>query len=184
MRAILAFCAVVFSFNVYAQNVETVETKDKIYPVPKDVNFTIEKTEFTDSELRILKNLEAKRIELERKAQVLLVREKLIDLSEQKLLTKIARLEKLEQSIKELLKDVSKQEEKRLSDLAIVYSEMKPKLAAERLNVLDEITVYEILKRMNFKKAAKILESMKVERVTVISQMLAEKSMLPIVEKK
>jgi hypothetical protein len=37
---------------------------------------------------------------------------------------------------------------------------------------------------MNFKKSAKILESMKVEKVTVISQMLAEKSMLPIVENK
>jgi flagellar motility protein MotE (MotC chaperone) len=167
----------------YAQEVKPAETKveDKVYPTPANATFKIQKKDFSENEVMILQSLEAKRVELERKAQVLMVREKLIDLSEIKLQDKITKLETLERSIKDLLGEVSKKEEKRLSDLAIVYSEMKPALAAERLNILDEITVYGILKRMNFKKSAKILEKMNIQKVKVISRMLAEKTLLPVV---
>lgn len=164
---------------VLAQDVEEIAVKDRVYPTPKDVKFEVRKKEFSKNEIMLLQNLEAKRIEIERKAQVLMVREKLIDLSELKLQEKIQKLEKLEVSIKKLLEEVSKGEEKRLQDLAVVYAEMKPALAAERLNILDEITVYGILKRMNFKKSAKILEKMNIEKVKVISKMLAEKKLLP-----
>lgn len=183
MRILLVMLMLLSATSVNAQNIENAEVKDKIYPVPKDITFTIEKKDFSENELMLLQSLESKRVELERKAQVLVVREKLIDLSEQKLLDKIKKLETLEASIKSLLEDVSEKEERRLNDLTIVYAEMKPKLAAERLDVLDEITVYEVLKRMNFKKSAKILQAMKIEKVTVISKMLAQKILLPIVEK-
>lgn len=175
----LAGLNIVMAFSAFAQNVEEVAVKDRIYPTPKDVKFEVSKKEFSENEIMLLQHLEAKRIEIERKAQVLMVREKLIDLSELKLQEKIKKLEKLEVEIKKLLEEVSKKEEKRLQDLSIVYAEMKPALAAERLNILDEITVYSILKRMNFKKSAKVLEKMKVEKVKIISKMLAEKTLLP-----
>lgn len=163
----------------FAQQVKEVAVKDRVYPAPKDVKFEVSKKEFSVNEIMLLQSLESKRIEIERKAQVLLVREKLIDLSEEKLQDKIEKLEHLESSIKDLLKEVSTKEEKRLQDLATVYSEMKPALAAERLNILDDITVYGVLKRMNFKKSAKVLEKMNIEKVRVISKMLAEKTLLP-----
>ncbi|HAG53304.1 MAG TPA: hypothetical protein DCL21_05920 [Alphaproteobacteria bacterium] len=177
--ALFSLITVLFSTSVFAQNIEEIIVNEKVYPTPVNVKFDVTKKEFTENEIMLLQSLESRRIELERKAQVLIVREKLIDLSEIKLLEKIEKLEKLEKSIKKLLNDVSVKEEKRLADLAIVYSEMKPALAAERLNVLDEITVYGILKRMSFKKSAKVLEKMKVEKVRIISRMLAEKTLLP-----
>jgi len=177
--AIFSLIVALFSVSAIAQNVEEIIVNEKVYPTPLDVKFEVTKKEFTENEVMLLQSLEARRVELERKAQVLIVREKLIDLSEIKLLDKIEKLEKLEKSIKKLLNDVSEKEEKRLADLAIVYSEMKPALAAERLNILDEITVYGILKRMNFKKSAKVLEKMNVEKVRIISRMLAEKTLLP-----
>jgi flagellar motility protein MotE (MotC chaperone) len=179
---IIALLNIITASFAAAQNVEEVAVKDRIYPTPKDVKFEVSKKDFSANEIMLLQSLEAKRIEIERKAQVLLVREKLIDLSEEKLQEKIKKLEMLEGSIKELLKEVSTKEEKRLQDLSVVYSEMKPALAAERLNILDEITVYGVLKRMNFKKAAKILEKMNIEKVKVISKMLAEKTLLPEVK--
>lgn len=184
----LRIIAILVIFNVCmlnfatAQNVEEVAVKDRVYPMPKNVKFKVTKTDFSENEIMLLQNLEAKRIEIERKAQVLMVREKLIDLSEIKLHEKIKKLEKLENSIKKLLENVSTDEEKRLQDLATVYAEMKPALAAERLNILDEITVYGVLKRMNFKKSAKILEKMNIEKVKIISKMLAEKTLLPKVK--
>ncbi|PPR08575.1 MAG: hypothetical protein CFH44_00921 [Proteobacteria bacterium] len=183
-KTLLSLLLLVGISNIaYAQEVKPAEIKveDKVYPTPANATFKIQKKDFSENEVMILQSLEAKRVELERKAQVLMVREKLIDLSEIKLQDKITKLETLERSIKDLLGEVSKKEEKRLSDLAIVYSEMKPALAAERLNILDEITVYGVLKRMNFKKSAKILEKMNIQKVKVISRMLAEKTLLPVV---
>ena len=93
MRILLVMLMLLSATSVNAQNIENAEVKDKIYPVPKDITFTIEKKDFSENELMLLQSLESKRVELERKAQVLVVREKLIDLSEQKLLDKIKKLE-------------------------------------------------------------------------------------------
>jgi flagellar motility protein MotE (MotC chaperone) len=156
---------------------EALETK--VYPTPQNVSFEVSKTDFSENEIMLLQSLEAKRIEIERKSQVLMIREKLIDLSEIKLEDKIKTLKNLEVSLNALLKEVSEKEEKRLQDLSIVYSEMKPALAAERLNILDDNTVYGVLKRMNFKNSAKVLEKMDIQKVSIISKMLAQKAILP-----
>lgn len=177
----LKLIALTLMFNIIT--ISTVFADDvienKVYPTPQDISFEVSKTDFSENEIMLLQNLEAKRIEIERKSQVLMIREKLIDLSELKLEDKIKTLKNLEVSLNELLQEVSEKEEKRLQDLSIVYSEMKPALAAERLNILDDNTVYGVLKRMNFKKSAKVLEKMDIQKVSIISKMLAQKAILP-----
>jgi flagellar motility protein MotE (MotC chaperone) len=183
MKILLSFFCFI-SFAAFAQDqTELNDDVQSLYPIAVDKQIKTNKKIYTDSELMVLQNLESRRIELERKAQVLVIREKLIDLSEIRLLDKIKQLEALQSNIKDLLIKVSKKEEQRLNDLAIVYSEMKPALAAERLNILEDYTVYEVLRRMNFKKSAKILEKMNVKKVTVVSKMLAEKTLLPAINK-
>lgn len=159
------------------------ETEAKIYPTPKKVEIKVLQKEFTETEIEILQSLESKRIELERKSQLLMIREKLLDISEAKLVERIETLKKLKNDLKILLGEVNKKEEKRLTDLAVVYSSMKPSLAAERLNILEDSTVYGILKRMNYKKSAKILEKMNLKKVKIVSKMLAEKTLLPEIKK-
>ncbi|MCP4354192.1 MAG: hypothetical protein GY793_00920 [Proteobacteria bacterium] len=191
ITAIMGLC---FSFVAYAEEIEkTAKAEEKIreeessvfekelklYPIPKKTEIKVYKKEFSPVEIEILQSLESKRIEIERKNQLLMIREKLLDISEKKLLDKIKVLKNLESNIKKLIVKVDSKEEKRLSDLAVVYSAMKPALAAERLNVLGDSTVYEVLKRMGYKKSAKILEKMKLAKVKIISKMLAEKTQLP-----
>lgn len=186
---LILFFLLIASYNIQAEdlqdpNKENLFTKNNaVYPDPENITIKVNKKDFSETEIRILQDLEAKRIELDRKAQLLMVREKLLDISENKLIDKIDKLKQLEKEIKELLIRVSEKEEKRLKDLSIVYAKMKPSLAAERLNALENRTVYEILKRMNHKDSAKILEKMNVRKVKIISEMLAEKTRLPKIKK-
>lgn len=134
---------------------------------------------YTDEEVRLLQDLEKRRVELDRREEAIRVREKLVDLAQARLDARIERLAKLQAGIEKLLKDLSGKEEGELEALASIYEKMKPAAAAEIFNALDPEIVYDLVRRMKQADTAKIMEKMHPPRARLISQMLAERSPLP-----
>lgn len=134
---------------------------------------------YTDEEVRLLQDLEKRRVDLDRREEAIRVREKLVDLAQARLDSRIERLAKLQDNIEKLLKDLSGKEEGELEALARIYEKMKPAAAAEIFNALDPEIVYDLVRRMKQADTAKIMEKMAPPRARLISQMLAERSPLP-----
>ncbi len=155
------------------------ETADPGAPTPEEVELDLDKRAFSATEIDLLQELEARRIELDRRAQALDLRERIVDLSEQRLKEKIKTLTQLETDLNKLLDKLSDKEEDELQQLAKIYSAMKPASAAAVLDKLDNAIVYDLFRRMGNKSTAKIMEKMNPAKARVVSEMLAEKSELP-----
>ncbi len=182
---------VVIISSIFISTLEVAQSKDiksldavpqeagDLLPTPENVALESSRRLFTEMEIKLLQELEIRRIELERREQALRVREKLVDLAEFEINTRIGRMEELQKELDTLLSNLSNKEELELKQLAKIYEEMKPQNAAIVLNKLDDNIVFDIFKRMNRKNTAKIMEKMVPVKARRISQMLAEKSELP-----
>lgn len=148
-------------------------------PTPDTVELEIERKDYSEAEIQLLQELEQRKIELDRQGQALELRERLIDLAEQRLDDKVGAMEKLQSELSLLLKNLSDEEEGELMQLAKIYEAMKPQAAATVLDRLDNAIVFDLFKRMKQKSTAKIMEKMQPAKARVISEMLAEKRDLP-----
>jgi flagellar motility protein MotE (MotC chaperone) len=128
---------------------------------------------FSPAEVAILTDLEAKRVELERRAQALELREKLADLMERRLADKTKELQTLKAQIEHLMTGLSGKGDKELTQLAQMYAAMKPAAAAVVLNRLDNSIVHDVLMRMPVKKSGKIMEALDPVKARVVSEMMA-----------
>jgi flagellar motility protein MotE (MotC chaperone) len=149
---------------------------------PETVPLELDPREYSPAEIQLLQELEVRRAELERREQAIDLREKLVDLAEQRLLKRVDELANLQTEMEVLLQNLSSKEEEELKQLASIYSDMKPAAAGEVLNRLDNAIVFDLFKRIQSKKVAKIMEKMSPAKVRFISQMLAEKADLPKLE--
>lgn len=148
-------------------------------PTPEEVELVLEPRDYSPAEIKLLQELEHRRIELDRRAKAIDLRERLVDLAEERLIAKVDQLSKLQDDVKKLLMNLSDKEEEELNQLAKIYESMKPQAAADVLNRLDNAIVYDLFRRMKSKNTAKIMEKMVPGKARLISEMLAEKSELP-----
>ena len=153
--------------------------KGDLLPTPENIQLETSRRLFSDQEIKLLQELDAHRIELDRREQALRVREKLVDMAEADLDTRIKKLEDLQGNVEKLLRNLSNKEDDELLQLAKIYEEMKPAGAATVLDKMDNNTVFDLFKRMKRKSTAKVMEKMDPAKARRISQMLAEKSDLP-----
>ncbi|MBI1363354.1 MAG: hypothetical protein GC134_05165 [Proteobacteria bacterium] len=153
--------------------------QNEVLPTPADAQIEPQRRQFSDMEVKLLQELELRRVELERREQALNIRERLVDLAESRLTGRVTRLEELQTSLEKLLKNLSDKEESELEQLAKIYEAMKPAAAATVLDRLDDKIVFDVFKRMKNKNTAKIMEKMNPLKAKIISEMLAEKSDLP-----
>ncbi|MAF32072.1 MAG: hypothetical protein CMF60_07680 [Magnetococcales bacterium] len=170
-------CVVVlltFSHTVYAQ--EDLDVKE----TPDEVQLTFEHRQFTATEIQLLQELEKRRVILDRREKALELRERLVDLAEKRLAEKTGSMEILKAQLEQLLKNLSDKEEGELKELAKIYEEMKAESAASVMNRMDNKIVFDVFKRMSRKSTAKIMEKMDTGKARIISEMLAEKSELPL----
>ena len=135
--------------------------------------------QYSATEIRLLQELEKRRVFLDRREKALELRERLVDLAEQRLSEKTTSMEVLKTQLEKLLTTLSGKEEEELRDLAKIYEVMKADAAATVLNRMDNHIVFDIFKRMNKKSTAKIMEKMDTGKARLISEMLAEKTLLP-----
>ncbi len=163
-----------FSHAVYAQ--EDLDVKE----TPDEVQLTFEHRQFTATEIQLLQELEKRRVILDRREKALELRERLVDLAEKRLAEKTGSMEILKAQLEQLLKNLSDKEEGELKELAKIYEEMKAESAASVMNRMDNKIVFDVFKRMSRKSTAKIMEKMDTGKARIISEMLAEKSELPL----
>lgn len=155
------------------------QARGDLLPTPENVSLESSRRLFSEMEIKLLQELDVRRIELERREQALRVREKLADLAEVELKDRVEKMTDLNVKLTALLKNLSNKEEGELLQLAKIYEEMRPANAAIVLNKLDDNIVFDLFKRMNKKDTAKIMEKMDPVKARRISKMLAEKSELP-----
>ena len=155
------------------------QARGDLLPTPENVSLESSRRLFSEMEIKLLQELDVRRIELERREQALRVREKLADLAEVELKDRVEKMNELQTQLTNLLKNLSNKEEGELLQLAKIYEEMRPNNAAIVLNKLDDNIVFDLFKRMNRKDTAKIMEKMDPIKARRISKMLAEKSDLP-----
>jgi len=155
------------------------QARGELLPTPENVSLESSRRLFSEMEIKLLQELDVRRIELERREQALRVREKLADLAEAELKDRVEKMGELQTQLTNLLKNLSNKEEAELVQLAKIYEEMKPQSAAIVLNKLDDNIVFDLFKRMNRKDTAQIMEKMDPTKARRISKMLAEKSNLP-----
>lgn len=135
--------------------------------------------DFARSEIEVLQNLSERRKELDVKESSLERKEAVLKATEQQISQKIAELTSLRDDLKELLKEQSEQENKRISSLVRIYEGMKPSDAANILNSLETDILISVMERMSERKSAPILAAMDPERAREVTTLLAERKQLP-----
>jgi flagellar motility protein MotE (MotC chaperone) len=136
---------------------------------------------FSDTEVQVLLDLDQQRIEMERRAQALELREKLVDLMEQRLNSRVAELETLKGELEKLMTSMSGKDDKELQQLAGIYGNMKPAAAAVVLNRLDNPIVLDVLVRMPAKKSGKLMEALDPAKARYLSELMAARTPPPSV---
>ena len=114
------------------------------------------------------KQLEERERELGKRAKELADLEKLVD-------QKMATLQTLRQEFEKQVKAEEERQNKRIKHLVALYSNMKPKAAAQVMQEMDIDLAVEIFRQMRGREAGKILAFVTPEKASKISSMLSEK---------
>ena len=130
--------------------------------------------------LKLLKSLEERRLDLDKREKKLAMREEDLARLEKKLAKRIESLEKLRTVIQRDLEKEKEIDDGNIARLAKIYGNMKVKSAAASLQAMDQDTAIKVLKVMSEKTAGKILGKMKGGNAVSLANELG----LPIVEKR
>jgi len=138
-------------------------------------------TEFEYSQVRVelFRDLSDRRAEIEKKNRELSVREALLKAAEKEINQKYSELISLRAEIKELLKEQTSEEKKRIESLVKIYEGMKPKDAARIFNTLDIDILLDVVSQMSERKSAPIIASMNPDRARNLTMMLIEQKSIP-----
>jgi flagellar motility protein MotE (MotC chaperone) len=137
----------------------------------------------SSSEIRLLQELGDRRRIIDRRARQLNQREALLKAAEQRLVEKQAELNRIKVSILDLLAKKDDAEKKRLSRLVGIYSNMKPKDAANIFNELDLQVLLDVMQNMKERKLAPIVAAMDTKRARTLTRELAERGKIPEIPK-
>lgn len=107
------------------------------------------------------------------------MRERMLEVAEGKVETKIAELRELESTLRSLVEVQSEKEEADLARLVKVYETMKPQDSAPIIQRLDEDTQLAIAARMKEAKLAAIFAKMEDDTPQKLTVLLMERSELP-----
>ncbi len=175
-RFLFLLLGVFMGGNAWAVSKEA-EPKVEAPPPPRERAERV----FTPTEAQLLMELEQRRTELERREQALELREKLVDLMEQRLNGRVGELNALKAELERLLANVSGKDDAEIKQLAALYGAMKPTIAANVLNRLDNGIVLDIFRQMPAKRSGKIMESLDPAKARFISELMAERTPPPTV---
>jgi flagellar motility protein MotE (MotC chaperone) len=124
----------------------------------------------SSAEKALLDRLQARRQELDGRAQELDLRENLLRAAEKKIEDQLAELKAVEDRIAAAETARKSEEDAKLKDLVIMYENMKPKEAAAIFDVMDMKVLVEVTSKMAPKKAGDVIAKMEpasAERLTV-----------------
>ena len=131
-------------------------------------NLGPEQLEVLRSIENLKKKLEEREKELDKRSRELASLELLVD-------QKMTTLEKLRTEFEAQVKAEEARQNKRIKHLVALYSNMKPKAAAEVMAAMDLDLAVDIFRQMRGREAGKILANIPPEKASKITQMLSEK---------
>ena len=145
---------------------------------PAEITVDRKAGNWTPAEKQVLTELDARRVELEKRRQALDQREEDIKNEAQALAERLAELKTLGTRMSQVRHERDNQYEARLEQLANVYGSMVPNEAAPLVNKLDEDTALALLKRMPGKRMGQILSLMEPGRAVDLTRILSDKNKL------
>lgn len=128
----------------------------------------------SEEEVLLFQDLAKRSQELKEREDKLNKRSLLVKAAEVSLDEKLKHFDLLKQDLMKILEKMKEKDDKQMADLVKIYVSMKPKLAANVLNLMEMPTLKEIVKRMDKRKAALILAAMEAEKVKALSEILAK----------
>lgn len=131
------------------------------------------------AEMEILKQLSARRDELDKRAKQLDTREALIKVAEQRVDQKIREMETLKQQLQSMVDQANEAQNTQLDNLVKVYETMKPDEAAHIFETLDMPILLSVIQRMKPKSTAPIMAKMTPEKAKEITVALTKQDQLP-----
>jgi flagellar motility protein MotE (MotC chaperone) len=120
----------------------------------------------------MLKVIEAKRIELKEKEELLKREEQRLNTLKKAVEEKIEAYTKLLAQVEVTAKKIEEAKGEKLENVVKAYETMPPEDAAARLSVLDETTTLLIMSRMKSKKAGAIIALMEPKKAAALTKSL------------
>lgn len=146
-------------------------------PVDEDAEPPAAKLTVLDTEL--VKQLSARREELEQRSRNLDQREALVAAAEKRLEQKMGELQAMRGEIQALLRQVDDTRKAQLESLVRIYETMKPKEAARIFEAMDQPVLLDVAERMKESKMAPILAAMDPVKAKELTTALADRRRLP-----
>ncbi|MEX0839274.1 MAG: hypothetical protein WD034_07065 [Parvibaculum sp.] len=112
------------------------------------------------AELSVLESLAARRVELQKRAETLDMREQILVAAEKRVEDRIAELKAIEQKINARITEIDEAQEEKMAGLVSMYEGMKPKDAARIFERLDMGVLLDVVKRMQPRKMSAVLAAM------------------------
>jgi flagellar motility protein MotE (MotC chaperone) len=130
---------------------------------------------FSPAEVDVLRQLAARREQLEARVRDLDKREALLKAAESRIDAKAAALEELQAEVSRLLKAHDERQDEKVASLARLYASMKPKDAAAILQTLELEPLLLVTERIKERKLAPILAEMNPARARDLTAELVRK---------
>lgn len=138
-------------------------------PSGQNLNSETPNKEFTQSEILILQELAERRESLDLRAKEIDRKSIQLKVAEEEIDKKIKQLQDYEQRLKELMIEYNQKEKEKMSSLAKLYTNMKPKDAARIFNTLEMSILVPLLKEMKPSSSSAILSQMDSEKAKAVT---------------
>jgi flagellar motility protein MotE (MotC chaperone) len=140
---------------------------------------TKDSEEITPAEMEVLKQLSARRDELDKRAQDLDKREELIKVAEQRVDQKFKEMETLRVQLQTMVDQINGAQSAQLENLVKIYETMKPEDAAKIFENLDMPILLGVIQRMKPKSTAPIMAKMAPDKAKELTVALTKQGQLP-----
>ena len=128
---------------------------------------------FSKEEVRLLQELDSRRVELEKRSQRIDNREIELKRRDREFASRLTEMRELTQRLQLERKKVERKRDDQLGQLANVYGSMNPKEAAGLIEQLDVTIAKKLVERMPEKRIGQILAMMSPDRALTITKMLS-----------
>jgi len=158
------------------------EKPEEIAPPPEENAEAVNETGaplFSDSDLKILKNLAIRRKKLEEWENEIKLKGEVLAITEERIETKIAELKELEGKLEKIMQEYKNKEDEKIKNLISIYEKMKPKDAAAIFTKMDINTLLLVASGMKNTKLALVMASMPPDMAKVLTVRLVNYRKLP-----
>jgi flagellar motility protein MotE (MotC chaperone) len=146
-----------------------------IKPVAVALPAVAKKEGWSEPERELLSQLDQRRVELERRRELLDAREAEVRAQADALAERLAELRTLTVKLSDTRKNLDHRYEERMEQLANVYGSMQPKEAAPLIAKLDDPIALGLLERLPSKRLGQILSLMPADRAIELTKSLSDR---------